>query len=113
MDELAAALNLDLAGSRLCRVKNPRDIAVIKAALEQLGWQSRPSPRARPVRQRAERARDGLRGTQSYGGQPSWRRSTSPHHGKDLGADSGQIINPDGITKTIEGKFIEGISRKL
>lgn len=45
MDELAAALNADPVEFRLRHVKNPRDIAVIKAAAERSGWQSRPSPR--------------------------------------------------------------------
>src|SRR5262249_19592577 len=45
MDEVAAALNLDPVEFRLRHVKDPRDIAVIKAAAEKSGWQSRPSPR--------------------------------------------------------------------
>ena len=45
MDEVAAALNLDAIEFRLRYVKDPRDIAVIKAAAEKAGWQTRPSPR--------------------------------------------------------------------
>src|ERR1700730_7532971 len=45
MDELAAALNLDPVEFRLRHVKDARDIALIKAAAEKAGWQSRPSPR--------------------------------------------------------------------
>ena len=45
MDEVAAALNVDPIEFRLRHVKDPRDIAVIKAAAEKAGWQSRPSPR--------------------------------------------------------------------
>src|SRR3954454_17997416 len=45
MDEVAAALNLDPIEFRLRHVKDPRDIAVIKAAAEKAQWQSRPSPR--------------------------------------------------------------------
>jgi len=41
IDELAAALNLDPIEFRLRHIKEPRDIAVIKAAAEKAGWQSR------------------------------------------------------------------------
>src|SRR5262249_13409255 len=45
MDEVAAALKLDPVEFRLRHVKEPRDIAVIKAAAEKARWQTRPSPR--------------------------------------------------------------------
>ena len=45
MDEVAAELKLDPVAFRLQYVTDPRDIAVIKAAAEKAGWQSRPSPR--------------------------------------------------------------------
>src|SRR5207244_4466 len=44
MDEVAAALNLDPVEFRLKHLRTPRDIAIIKAAVEKAGWQSRPSP---------------------------------------------------------------------
>src|SRR5439155_863905 len=44
MDEVAAALNVDPVEFRLRHLKAPRDIAVIKAAVEKAGWQTRPSP---------------------------------------------------------------------
>ena len=37
--------NVDPVEFRLRHIKDPRDIAVIKAAAEKAGWQSRPSPR--------------------------------------------------------------------
>src|SRR5437016_12965634 len=45
MDEVAAALNLDPIEFRLRHVKDPRDIAVIKAAAAKFAWDTRPSPR--------------------------------------------------------------------
>src|SRR5882757_3094236 len=45
MDELASAIPIDPIELRLRHVKDPRDIAVIKAAAEKSGWQPRPSPR--------------------------------------------------------------------
>src|SRR5581483_11802409 len=44
MDEVAAALDLDPIDFRLRHIKDPRDVAVIKAAAEKFGWVSRPSP---------------------------------------------------------------------
>jgi len=44
-DDVAAALNVDPVEFRLRYVKDPRDLAVIKAAAEKAGWQTRPSPR--------------------------------------------------------------------
>src|SRR5262249_54206003 len=45
IDEVAAALNADPVEFRLRYVRDPRDIAVIKAAAEKANWQTRPSPR--------------------------------------------------------------------
>ena len=45
IDEVAHALGIDPVELRLRHLKDPRDIAVIKAAAEKSGWQSRPSPR--------------------------------------------------------------------
>lgn len=44
MDELAAALKADPVEFRLRHLKAARDIAVVKAAAEKAGWQSRLSP---------------------------------------------------------------------
>ena len=60
MDELAAALALDPVEFRLRHVKEPRDIAVIKAAAEKAGWQSRPSPRRDQTGNQGERPRHRL-----------------------------------------------------
>jgi CO/xanthine dehydrogenase Mo-binding subunit len=49
IDELAAALNLDPVEFRLKYVKDPRDIALIKAVAEKSGWQSRPNARWRTI----------------------------------------------------------------
>src|SRR5580692_7384343 len=45
IDEVAAAVNADPIEFRLRHIKEPRDIAVIKAAAEKANWDPRPSPR--------------------------------------------------------------------
>jgi nicotinate dehydrogenase subunit B len=44
IDELAAAIGADPVAFRLRYLKASRDIAVVKAAAERAGWQTRPSP---------------------------------------------------------------------
>jgi nicotinate dehydrogenase subunit B len=119
MDELAAALNVDAVEFRLRHVKEPRDIAVIKAAAGKAGWQARPSPRRDQSGSKvsgrgiAYAQRNGTRVAvvaevdidRSSG--KIWARKFTVAH------DCGQIINPDGLKSTIEGNIIQGISRTL
>jgi CO/xanthine dehydrogenase Mo-binding subunit len=119
MDELAAALNLDPIEFRLRHIKDPRDIAVIKAAAEKSGWQSRPSPRKDQSgtkvsgRGIAYAQRNGTRVAavaevdidRSTG--KIWARKFTVAH------DCGQIINPDSLKHTIEGNVVQGVSRTL
>ena len=119
IDEVAAALNLDPIEFRLRHVKEPRDIAVIKAAAEKAKWQTRASPRRD---QRGETVsgrgiaycqRNGTRvaviaevDIDRASGKVFARKFTVAH-------DCGQIINPDGLTKCIEGNIVQGVSRAL
>ncbi len=119
MDELAAALNLDPIEFRLRHVKEPRDIAVIKAAADKAGWQSRPSPRKDQTGNKvsgrgiAYSQRNGTRCAivaevdidRSTG--KIWARKFTVAH------DCGQIINPDGLRHAIEGNIVQGVSRTL
>ena len=119
MDELAHALNADPVEFRLRYVKDPRDIAVIKAAAEKAGWQTRPSPRKDqagntvsgrgiayvqrgPTRVAIVAEVDVDRST----GKIKARKFTVAH-------DCGQIINPDGLRMAIEGNILHGMSRTL
>jgi CO/xanthine dehydrogenase Mo-binding subunit len=119
MDEVAAALNLDPIEFRLRHVKDARDVAVIKAAAEKAGWQSRPSPRKDQTGNKVSGR--GIAYVQRNGTRVAvvaeveidrqtgkiWARKFTVAH------DCGQIINPDGLTHTIEGNIIQGISRTL
>jgi nicotinate dehydrogenase subunit B len=119
MDEVAHALELDPIEFRLRHIKDPRDIAVVKAAAEKAGWQSRPSPRKDqsgnkvsgrgfayvqrgPTKVAIVAEVDVDRSTGKI-----WARKFTVAH------DCGQIINPDGIKHAIEGNVVQGISRTL
>ncbi|MEA2956742.1 MAG: nicotinate dehydrogenase subunit, partial [Alphaproteobacteria bacterium] len=119
MDEVAAALNLDPIEFRLRHVKDPRDIAVINAAAQKAGWQSRPSPRKDQAgskvsgRGLAYSQRNGTRvaivaevDVDRASGKIFARKFTVAH-------DCGQIINPDGLKYAIEGNIVQGVSRTL
>jgi CO/xanthine dehydrogenase Mo-binding subunit len=119
MDEIAAALNVDPVELRLRHVKNPRDIGVIKAAAEKAGWQPRPSPRRDQTASKLTGR--GIAYAQRSGTHVAvvaevevdresgkiWARKFTVAH------DCGLIINPDGLTKTIEGNIVQGLSRMI
>jgi CO/xanthine dehydrogenase Mo-binding subunit len=119
MDEVAAALNVDAVEFRLRYVKDARDIAVIKAAAEKAGWQTRPSPRKDQTGEKVSGR--GIAYAQRSGTRVAMiaevdidRRSGKIHVRKfTVAHDCGQIINPDGIRMTVEGNIVQGISRTL
>jgi nicotinate dehydrogenase subunit B len=119
MDELAAATNQDPVEFRLKHLRSPRDIAVIKAAVEKAKWQTRPSPRrdqtGNVVRGRgmAYAARNGT--LVAIVAEVEIDRSTGKIWAKKftVAHDCGLIINPDGLRHAIEGNIVQGTSRTL
>jgi nicotinate dehydrogenase subunit B len=118
MDEVAAALNVDPIEFRLRHLKEPRDIAVIKAAAEKYGWQPRPAPQRQTGvkvtgRGLAYAQRNGTR--VAVIAEVEVDRSSGRIYARRfvVGHDCGQIINPDGLAKCIEGNIVQGISRTL
>jgi nicotinate dehydrogenase subunit B len=118
MDEVAAGLNMDPVEFRLGHVKDARDVAVIKAAAEKAGWQSRPSPQKQDGDKVSGRgiAYAGRNGTRvaviaevdvDRRSGKIWARKFTVAH------DCGQIINPDGLRLTIENNITQGTSRAL
>jgi nicotinate dehydrogenase subunit B len=119
IDEVAAAVNADPIEFRLRHIKEPRDIAVIKAAAQKANWETRPSPRRDQTgtkvsgRGIAYAQRNGTRIAviaevdvdRSTG--RIWARKFTVAH------DCGQIINPDGLVKCVEGNIVQGVSRAL
>ncbi len=119
IDELAAAAHQDPLAFRLKYLKEPRAIAVLKAAAKQYGWQSRPSfPGKQPGRKANGRGiawvnRDGSRVAtiadvvvdRDTGG--IWVKRVVVAH------DCGLVISPDGMRNQIEGNIIQSMSRTL
>lgn len=119
MDEIAHALNVDPVEFRLRHVTDPRDIAVIKAAAEKAGWQTRPSPRR--DQRGAKVSGRGISYIMRGGTRVAivaevevdrssgriWARKFTVAH------DCGLIINPDGLRRVIEGNVVQGLSRTI
>jgi CO/xanthine dehydrogenase Mo-binding subunit len=119
MDEVAAALNVDPVEFRLRHVKDPRDIAVIKAAAEKANWQPRPSPRRDQTGNKVSGRGIAYvrRGPTKVAivAEVEVDRSTGKIWGRKftVAHDCGQIINPDGLKHAIEGNVVHGMSRTL
>ena len=120
MDEVASAVGADPVEFRLKYLKDPRDIAVVKAAAEKAGWKARPSPNKANPSAGTVSGR-GIAYSQRGGTVVAivaevdvdrtsgkiWARKFTVAH------DCGQIINPDGLKHTIEGNIVQGTSRTL
>jgi CO/xanthine dehydrogenase Mo-binding subunit len=119
MDEVAAAVGVDPIEFRLRHIKEPRDVAVIKAASEAAKWDPRPSPKQGQTgnqvsgRGIAYSQRNGTR--VAIVAEVEIDRSSGKIWAKKftVAHDCGQIINPDGLVKCIEGNIVQGVSRTL
>jgi len=119
MDEVAHAVGADPVEFRLKHLKAPRDIAVIKAAAERAGWQTRTSPRRDQTGSKVSGR--GIAYSQRNGtvcavvAEVDIDRSTGKIWARKftVAHDCGQIINPDGLAKCIEGNIVQGTSRTL
>jgi len=119
IDEVAAAVSADPIEFRLRHIREPRDIAVIKAAAEKAKWDTRPSPRKNQTGNKASGR--GVAYSQRNGtrvaivAEVDIDRSTGKIFARKftVAHDCGQIINPDGLVKCIEGNIVQGVSRTL
>ena len=122
MDELAAAAGADPFEFRIRHLKDPRGVAVLRAAAARAGWIPRSSPRTG-----ARASSSGFGRGMAYvkyenvrtyvaavaeveadrqSGQIRVNRVVVAH-------DCGQIINPDGVRAQVEGCVIQTVSRTL
>ena len=119
MDELAYSLGADPVEFRLKYVKDARDIAVIKAATEKAGWAKRTG--ARRQSQGDVLIGQGFSYASRAGTRVAMVAEVEVHKVSGrvwvkkwtVAHDCGQIINPDGLEKCIEGNIVQGISRTL
>src|SRR5262249_13699588 len=121
MDELAAAAGADPLDFRLRHLNDPRARAVLTAAAERAGWQTRLHSRhgqAGGLSTGLGVAFGQYEGTEAYvatvaevevdtaSGAVRARRIVVAH-------DCGLIINPDGVSNQVEGNVIQSLSRAL
>jgi CO/xanthine dehydrogenase Mo-binding subunit len=119
IDELAAAAKADPIEFRLRHIKEARDVALIKAVAAKANWETRPSPRKDQTgnmvsgRGIAYSQRNGTR--VAIIAEVDIDRSTGKIFARKftVAHDCGQLINPDGLVKCIEGNIVQGVSRTL
>ncbi|MCZ6876553.1 MAG: molybdopterin-dependent oxidoreductase [Acidobacteria bacterium] len=120
IDELAVAVGQDPVEFRLKYLTSDRDIAVVKAAAQEAGWESRtsPNPNARSGevltgRGMAYASRGGT--TVAVVAEVEVNRQSGRVWAKRfvVAHDCGLIINPDGLRRTVEGNIIQAMSRAL
>ena len=122
MDELAVEAKTDPAEFRLKHIKDPRAIAVIKAAMKRADWQPRPAGTANTGQGDIAKGRGiayvRYNNTTTYVAAVAEvevnRKTGEVKVGRVcVGHDCGQIINPDGLANQIEGGVIQTVSRTL
>jgi nicotinate dehydrogenase subunit B len=120
IDELAVAAKMDPVSFRLRHMTNPRGIAVIRAAAEKAGWQSRPAfatPGSGGVAMGRGIAYVGSEKSTNAAGV--FEVSVDRTSGRVrlvravVAQDCGLIINPDAVTNQVEGGVLQATSRAL
>ena len=119
IDEVATALGRDPLAFRLEYVKDPRDLAVIKAATDKAGWQPRSGPRrlsrgdvltgqglSYAVRAGTRVAMVADIEIERASGRVWVRKWTVAH-------DCGLIVKPDLVRHTVESNVMQSTSRAL
>ena len=122
MDELAVEAKVDPAEFRLKHIKDPRAIAVIKAAMKRADWQPRPAGAA--ITSQGDIAKGRGISYVRYNNTTTYVAAVAEVEVNRktgdvkvtrvcVGHDCGQIINPDGLANQIEGGVIQTVSRTL
>jgi CO/xanthine dehydrogenase Mo-binding subunit len=131
IDELAVAANADPVAFRMKLLtastaddtgfKRARSIAVVKAAAEKFGWDTRPSPQARP--RNAGNVLTGRGFAYTYRSQTVVAEIVEVEVNRQTGHvwvkrivcahDCGLVINPEGLRRTVENGMLHSLSRAL
>ena len=117
IDEVALAAGMDPVAFRLKHLKDEREIAVVKAAADKMGWQPRTS-RATGGNVMTGRGIALHAGYQSYAAvacEVEVNKTTGRIWVKKvvIGHDCGLMVNPTGVRAALEGQIMQGISRSL
>ena len=122
MDELAVEAKVDPAEFRLKHIKDPRAVAVIKAAMNRANWQPRLAGANNSTQADIAKGRGisyvRYNNTTTYVAavaEVEVNRKTGDVKVTRVcvGHDCGQIVNPDGLANQIEGGVIQTVSRTL
>lgn len=116
MDELALAVGIDPVEFRLQQLTNERAQAVIRAAAEKAGWQTRTGPTKSGKGRGIAFAQ--YKNIQCYCAivvdVTVDQESGQIHLDKAvIAADAGQVVNPDGLSNQLEGGFVQAASWTL
>jgi nicotinate dehydrogenase subunit B len=120
MDEIAAAAGMDPVEFRLKHIDEPRAKAVLTAAAQKAGWDTRPSPKKSASTGEIATGR-GI-GLSTRGGtyvgtvaEVEVNRRTGAVHVKRFvcAHDCGLIINPGALRGTIEANLVQSLGRSL
>jgi nicotinate dehydrogenase subunit B len=122
IDEVAAFAKADPVEYRLKHLRDPRLVAVVRAAALKAGWDTRPSPRPGSPRAGVARGR-GISCVLYEGDNGYCALVAEVEVHQDEGSivatrfvianDSGPISNPDGLRNQLEGGSLQGLSRAL
>jgi nicotinate dehydrogenase subunit B len=128
MDELATAAGADAIEFRLRHLADERGAAVLKAAAERAGWQSRPSFQDTDPGADVVRGRGAAYGRYIHSPFPgygaawvAWVCEVAVDRATGgirvtrvvVAQDCGLIVNPDGVRHQVHGNVIQSISRVL
>ena len=131
IDELAAAANVDPVAFRMKLLtastaddsgfKRARSIAVVKAAAEKFGWDTRPSPQAKS--RASGNILTGRGFAYTYRNQTVVAEVAEVEVNRQTGHvwvkrlvcahDCGLVINPEGLRRTVENGMLHSLSRAL
>ena len=117
IDEVAQAVDMDPVAFRLKHLKDPREIDVVRAAAEKMGWQPRTArnPTARVMSGRGMALHAGYQSYAAVACEVEVNRDTGRIWVKKvvIGHDCGLMVNPTGVRAALEGQIMQGISRAL
>jgi len=122
IDEVATAVKTDPVEYRLRHLRDPRLIAVVKAAAAKAAWAARPSPKPGRARRGVVSGRgmscvlyEGDNGYCALVAEVDVDQDEGTIRARRLviASDSGPISNPDGLRNQLEGGALQGLSRAL